>query len=193
MTLLAGFKTLLLARCGRNDVCVATAMANRAQLRTERVIGPVVNTILIRTRLDADLSFQEALGRVRDSVLEAYARQELPFDILAAELAAEDGLDPASLIQVSFVLHNAFRQPLKLPGVAVRPFAYPEGQQVLPIDRSWLTVTLKETAAGITGSCRYKIDLLKPKTVRSWLVDYRTILAKAAARPETALGRLLDT
>src|SRR5262249_2350185 len=51
MTLLAGFKALLLARSGRNDLCVATAMANRSQLRTERVIGPLVNTALIRTRI----------------------------------------------------------------------------------------------------------------------------------------------
>ena len=80
MTLLAGFKAMLLARTGRNDICVATAMANRSQQRTERVIGPLENTTLIRTRMDSDLSFQEALSRVRDSVLEAHARQELPFE-----------------------------------------------------------------------------------------------------------------
>ena len=119
MTLLTGFKTLLLARTGRNDICVATPMANRSQLGTERVIGPFANTMLIRTRIDADLSFQEALNRVRDAVLEAHARQELPFDILAARLAEEAGHDPASLIQVVFVLQIAFRRPLKLPDVAV--------------------------------------------------------------------------
>ena len=66
--------------------------------------------------------FRKRSSRVRDSVLEAYARQELPFDILAARLAEEDGLDPASLIQVSFILQNAFRRPLKLPDVTVRSF-----------------------------------------------------------------------
>src|SRR5262249_46765305 len=81
MTLLAGFKALLLSRTGRSDICVATAMANRSQLSMERVIGPVANTTLIRTQLDADLSFGEAIRRVRESVLEAYANQELPFDI----------------------------------------------------------------------------------------------------------------
>ena len=192
MTLLAGFKTLLLARSGRNDICVATAMANRSQLRTERVIGPVANTSLIRTRIDADLSFQEALSRVRDSVLETYARQELPFDILAARLAEEDGLDPASLMQVFFVLQNAFRRPLKLPDVAVRPFAHWEGQPVMPFDRTWLRVTLKETPSGITGTCSYKNELLEPDTVQRWIEDYKTILAKAAANPETSLGRLAD-
>ena len=191
MTLLAGFKILLMARSGRSDVCVATAMANRSRLSTERVIGPLVNTTLIRTRIAADLSFEDALSCVRDSVLEAYARQELPFDILAARLAEEDGLDPSSLIQASFILQNAFR-PLKLPHVTVRSFAYPGGQRVLPVDRSWLSVVLKETPSGITGSCSYKDDLFEPDTLQHWIADYTTILAKAAANPETSLGRLAD-
>jgi non-ribosomal peptide synthetase component F len=166
-------------------------MANRSQLNMERVIGPLVNTTLIRTRIDADMSFQEALGCVRDSVLEAYAAQELPFDILAARLAEEDGLDPVSLIQVSFILQNAVR-PLKLPEVTVRSFAYPGGQRVQPIDRSWLSVMLEETPSGVTGSWSYKNDLFEPNALQHWIADYTTILAKAAANPETSLGRLAD-
>ena len=190
-TLLTGFKTLLLARTGRNDICVATPMANRSQLTTERVMGPVANTVLIRTRIDADLSFQEALSRVRDSVLDAHAKQELPFDILAARLADEDDLDAASLLQVSFVLQNAFRRPLKLTDVAVDPFVYREGQPVMPIDRTWLRVALRETPSGVTGTCSYKDELFEPSALQHWIADYKTILARAAANPETPLGRLV--
>src|SRR5262249_39699620 len=129
MTLLAGFKAMLLARGGRGDICVGTAMANRSQQRTEGVIGPLENTTLIRTRMHSDLSFRNALGRVRDSVLEAHARQELPFEILAARLAEESGADPASLVQVFFVLQNAIRHPLELPDVAVRNFGEPHPQR----------------------------------------------------------------
>jgi amino acid adenylation domain-containing protein len=192
MTLLAGFKALLLARSGCKDICIATAMANRSRLRTERVIGPLENTTLIRTRIDADLSFQEALHRVRASVLEAYARQEFPFDILALRLADEEGRDPASLIQVLFVLQNAARRPLELPDVAVRPFGDAYGQSVMPIDRSWLTMMLKETPSGITGGCSYKDKLFEPETPGCWIADYKTILAKAATSPGTPLGRLAD-
>ena len=192
MSLLAGFKTLLLLRSGRNDICVATLMANRAQLRRERVIGPFANTTLIRTQIDADLTFGEALNRVRETVLEAYARQELPFDIIAARLAEETGLCPASLIQVYFVLQVAFRRPLKLPDVTVRPFGYQEGRTAMPIDRAWLSITLKETSSGITGICGHKNDLFKPNTVQDWIADYTAILAKAAANPDKELGRLAD-
>jgi len=194
MTLLAGFKAMLLARTGRGNICVGTAMANRSQQWTEGVIGSFENTTVIRTRINSDLSFREAIGRVRDSVLAAHARQELPFEILAARLAEEDGLDPASLIQVFFVLQNAMVRPLKLPDVTIRSMgdASREGQPVLPINRTWLTLTLKERPSGIAGSCTYKNDSFGADTVQDWIADYRAILAKAAATPEASLGQLTD-
>jgi len=194
MTLLAGFKTLLLARSGCKDICVATAMANRAQPQVHRVIGPLENTALIRTRIDADLSFQEALRRVREAVLKAYAQQSLPFDVLSAQLAEDSQFDPASTIQVFFVVQNAYRRLLKLPGVAVGSFGkiFREGQPVLPIDRTWLTVMLKETPSGITGSCTSKSELIAPDALQHLVAEYTRILAKAAEDPEARLGRLAD-
>jgi amino acid adenylation domain-containing protein len=194
MTLLTGFKALMLARCERNDICIAVTAANRTDLANERVIGPFVNTLLIRTRLDADASFKQALDLVRESVVEAYARQQLPFDILASRLAQEEGLDLASLHQVVFDLQEGFQRPLKLPNVTVRPIGNLHREQpLLPIDISWLKVTLRETPSGITGSCSYKHEMLNPNTVKAWLADYKTVLANATANPQTPLGRLADT
>jgi acyl carrier protein/NRPS condensation-like uncharacterized protein len=193
MTLLAGFKTLLLLQTGRNDICVATMMANRSQLGTERVIGPFANTTLIRTRIDADLSFHEALDRVRNAVIEALARQELPFDVIAARLAEEDGVDPASLIRCHFVLQGPFRRPIKLHDVAVRPFGDREGQSMaMPITRAWLRMAIKERSSGIAGACWHKNDLFEPKAVQRWIGNYKAILAKVAAKPNDSLGRLAD-
>jgi acyl-CoA synthetase (AMP-forming)/AMP-acid ligase II/acyl carrier protein len=193
MTLLTCFKTLLLLRSGRNDICVGTTMANRSQPGRERVIGPFANTTLIRTRFDADLTFQEALDRVRDAVLEAYARQELPFDIIAARLAEEDGLDPASLVQFYFVLQVAFRRLVKLHDVAVRPFGYREGKSALaPIDRTWLRMSLNKTPSGITGVCRCKNELFERMSAQHWIGDYKAVLTKAVSNPKKSLGRLAD-
>jgi non-ribosomal peptide synthetase component F len=156
------------------------------------VIGPFENTVIIRTHLEPELSFAEAFARVRRDVLEAHARQEFPFDILAARLAEEDGIDPASLIQVYFTLQNPLRQPLKLKDVTVRSFGniHREGQPVLPIDQTWLSLMLKERPSGITGSCAYKSELFAERTMAQWMAGYAAILSSAVANPDLSLSRL---
>jgi hypothetical protein len=194
MALLTGFKATLLARTGNTDLCVATAMANRGQQWTERVIGPVENTTLIRTRMDQDLSFLETLGRVRNAVLEAHARQELPFEVVSERLADEAGIDTGSLVQAFLVLQNAMQRPLRLSDVTIHSLGnvHREGQPVLPIDRTWLTLILKEHPFGIGGSCSYKEELFEASFVRDVIADYHGILQRAVANPRTQLGHLIE-
>jgi amino acid adenylation domain-containing protein len=192
MCLLTGLKVLLLAQTRRTDLSIATAMANRAQPDTERIVGPFENTVIIRSQITPDLSFTQALGRVRQSVLDAHARQELPFNLLADHLEQE-GIDPASLCQVYFTLQNPLRQPLDLPEVAVRSIGNiaREGQPVLPVDQTWLSLMLKERPTGITGSCNYKDELLDGDMVRAWMEDLVALLGAAITQPNTPLDRLL--
>ncbi|MCK1739438.1 amino acid adenylation domain-containing protein [Bradyrhizobium sp. 139] len=190
--LLTGLKALLLAQTGRNDISVATAMANRTQPDTDRVVGPFENTVIVRTLITPELSFAQALARVRQSVLDAHARQELPFNILADHLERE-GIDPASLLQVYFTLQNPLRQPLDLPDVTMESIGRiaREGQPVLPIDQTWLSLMLKERPTGITGSCNYKNELLDGRRVGAWMAHLVALLEAAVAQPNTPLGRLL--
>lgn len=192
MCLLTGLKAMLSARTGRTDIAVATAMANRAQPDTERIIGPFENTVIVRTTITPDLSFAQGLARVRRSVLEAHARQELPFNVLADRLEQE-GIDPASLLQVYFTLQNPLRRPLDLPGLAAVSIGNVarEGQPVLPIDQTRLSLMLKERPTGITGSCNYKRDLLDGRIVGEWMEDLVALLTAALTQPDAPLGRLL--
>ncbi|WP_027571532.1 non-ribosomal peptide synthetase [Bradyrhizobium sp. WSM1743] len=192
MCLLTGLKAMLLARTGRTDIAIATAMANRAHPDTDRIIGPFENTVIVRTRITPDLSFAQALALIRQSVLDAHARQELPFNILADHLEQE-GIDPASLLQVYFTLQNPLRQPLELPDIATGSIGNiaREGQPVLPIDQTWLSLMLKERPTGITGSCNYKRELLEDRMVGEWMEDLVALLTAAVAQPNAPLGRLL--
>ncbi|SCB28047.1 amino acid adenylation domain-containing protein [Bradyrhizobium shewense] len=192
MCLLTGLKALLLARTGRTDISIATAMANRAQPDTDRIVGPFENTVIVRTKITPELSFTQALARVRQSVLDAHARQELPFNILADHLERE-GIDPASLLQVYFTLQNPLRQPLDLPDLATGSIGNiaREGQPVLPIDQTWLSLMLKERPTGITGSCNYKHELLDGRRIGAWMEDLVALLGAAVAQPNTPLDGLL--
>ena len=61
-------------------------MAGRTLSKAEGLIGCFMNVLVMRTRLFGNPSFAELLKRVRDTALQAYARQETPFERLVEEL-----------------------------------------------------------------------------------------------------------
>jgi hypothetical protein len=61
MTLVAAFKTLLHRYVGEDDLRVATLVANRNRPGTEHLIGPLANTVILRTCLSGDPSPREVL------------------------------------------------------------------------------------------------------------------------------------
>ncbi len=103
MTLMAAFQVFLSRYTGKKDVLVGTPVAGRNRRETEELIGFFVNTLVIRGNLSGEPSFREFLGRIRETALEAYAHQDVPFEKLVDEL--ESGAQPQLL---SVVPGNVF-------------------------------------------------------------------------------------
>src|SRR5262245_44957114 len=92
MTLMAAFKALLMKYSGQEDIVVGLAFENRTIKEVEGLIGFVVNTLVLMTDLSGNPSFKELVRRERKVALEAYGRQELPFEKLVEELNPERDL-----------------------------------------------------------------------------------------------------
>ncbi len=123
MTLLAAFQTLLFRYSGQQDIVVGSPVAGRNRTELEGLIGFFVNMLPLRTDLSGAPTFRELLGKVRETTLDAYAHQELPFEKLVEELQPERSPSHAPLVQVVFVLQNTPRTPLELPGLTAQSIA----------------------------------------------------------------------
>ena len=102
MVLLSAFKVLLFRYSGQHDVVIGVPAAGRSREELEGLIGFFINTIVMRTDLNGDLTFKEALARVRETALEAYTYQDIPFEKLVEALAPERDLSRTPLFQIFF-------------------------------------------------------------------------------------------
>jgi hypothetical protein len=87
MTLLAGFAVLIQRYSGQDDVVVGSPIANRQEAQLEEMIGFFVNALVMRVRVQPEMSLREMLAEVRKTALEAYRHQEVPFERLVEELS----------------------------------------------------------------------------------------------------------
>ena len=62
-----------------DDIAVGTAANVRNRPETEGIIGFFLNSLVMRTDLSGNPSFEELLFRVREVTLGAYAHEEVPF------------------------------------------------------------------------------------------------------------------
>ncbi|MCP4659866.1 MAG: AMP-binding protein, partial [bacterium] len=106
MTLLAAFNVLLYRHSGQDDLAVGTPIAGRTRAEVEGLIGCFLNTLVLRTDLAGNPSFDELLGRVREVTLGAYAHQDVPFEKLLEELQPDRDLSRTPLFQVFFNMLN---------------------------------------------------------------------------------------
>ena len=192
MALVVALKTLLHRYAGEDDLRLATNVANRNRAGTEGLIGPLANTVILRTGLGGDPTVREVMRRVRATTLAAYAHQDLPFEVVAETLARERKLDPAQLAQVMILLHNAALRPAASAGQAL---AFEEADPGMPMPLVTTTtydviLVLRETAQGLIGSCIYKPHLLGSKSIDRLLADFKIILERMVEEPERRISTI---
>ncbi|HEU4532743.1 MAG TPA: condensation domain-containing protein, partial [Polyangiaceae bacterium] len=105
--LASGFKALLARYAGALDVRVGTPVTNRNRAELEGLVGCFANTVVLRTDLSGDPSFVELIARVGQTVREAQANQEVPFERVVEALRPSRDLSHAPLCQVLFALQPA--------------------------------------------------------------------------------------
>jgi len=185
MVLLAAFKVLLARLSSQEDLLVGTPIANRNRVEVEGLIGFFTNTLVLRSRFHDDPPFVELLSRVRETSLEAYRHQDLPFEKLVEEVQPERDLARTPLFQVMFVLQNAPMSELEIEGLTLSS---------LDLDFSAakfdLTLSLMETDGGLTGYVEYPRDLFDRTTIQRLAESLEILLRGVVAHPESRLSAL---
>ncbi|MDZ7401244.1 MAG: amino acid adenylation domain-containing protein [candidate division KSB1 bacterium] len=183
MTLLAAFQTLLYRLSGQTDICVGTPIANRNRTETEGLIGFFVNTLVLRCDLSGNPTFRKLLAQAKTAALEAYAHQDIPFEMLVEQLQPQRDLSHSPLFQVMLVLQNAPQHALELPDLTITPMAAETGTAKFD-----LSLVAMEGNEGMQLSLEYNTDLFDASTMARLLDHFQTLLTGVIADPDMRLA-----
>src|SRR6185503_3377307 len=122
MFLLAAFDVLLYRYSGQTDFIVGTPVAGRTHNEFAGMIGFFVNTLALRARINAEMSFRELLKQVRQVSLDSYVHQDMPFDKIVEELAPERMASHTPLFQVMFAFQNLSQTSVPIKDLIVTSF-----------------------------------------------------------------------
>jgi amino acid adenylation domain-containing protein len=184
-TLLSAFFAFLHRATAQTDIVIGTAVAGRTRAETESLIGLFVNMLALRGDLSGRPSFRALVDRITETVREAQAHQEVPFERVVEEVRPRREGRATPLVRIAFGLDNTTRPPLALPGLTLDPIALEP-----PAVRFDLTVWMTEIDGVFRGSWTYRREVLQAAEVRRMAEGFATLLADALDDPDRVVERL---
>jgi len=184
MLLLAAFKVLLARYSGRDDLVLGTPIANRNRPELEKLIGFFVNTLVLRTNLEGNPTFRELLHRVRETTLEAYGHQDLPFERIVEELQPVRNLSYAPIFQVMFILQPPSVPP-RFEQITITPMPIHSGTAKFD-----LLLNMANLPEGFAGAFEYSTDLFEAATIRRMAGHFQRLLQGIVENPGQRIANL---
>ncbi|MBV9276531.1 MAG: amino acid adenylation domain-containing protein [Verrucomicrobia bacterium] len=185
ITLLTAFKVLLARYTSQDDIVVASPIPSRCAGQTDSGAELLSKTLLLRTQLDGDPTFGEAMQKVRETTRAAYQHAPIPFDALVEALGPHWKDSPSLFFQVMFDLLGDSRENDKVNDLIVRSSRGEYGKVKCDLVMSWT-----DSAEGLRGALSYNANRFDSDSIRWMARCFRTLLHGVVNDPDARLSVL---
>ncbi|TWB37256.1 non-ribosomal peptide synthetase/type I polyketide synthase [Nitrospirillum pindoramense] len=179
MVLYAAFTLVLWRYTGQDDIMVGCPVAGRRHRDAEPLIGFFVNMLPLRLTIGGDDTVASLAARARQTCLEAFDHQDVPFDLLVERLNPERGPGQHPYFQVGLVWQDGVEAPTTLGDLAMTP---------VPVALNHAKLDLVLALGGPearTASLAYRTDLFDDATIAR-LRDHLLVLLAGLAEGDDA-------
>ena len=185
MVALAAFNVVLARYSNQEDILIGTPVAGRKRTELESLVGFFVNTLVLRTDMTANPAFTDLLQQVKQTALDAFDNQELPFEKLVDEVQPTRDMSHSPLFQVMFVMQNQPWTGEHFEELEATNFEMDYGTAKFD-----LTVSLQESGDGLSTYFEYNTALFDEVTIRQLRSHFSQLLEAVVAAPETPVAQL---
>ncbi|MES2936778.1 MAG: amino acid adenylation domain-containing protein [Pseudomonadota bacterium] len=187
MGVAAVFSTLLARYAGQEEVNLGTAVANRGRGQTEGLIGFFANTLVLRVPVGARDSFETLLAQVKQTTLEAFAHQDMPFERLVEALKPDRKSGHAPIFQALLVLQNTPSSRIDLPGLVLEDVPIDNGTSKFDV---FLNIVEGRDDEPLKATLEYDSDLFDEHTVARMGRHFLRLMREVVAAPKLPVREL---
>ena len=179
------FYVVLYRYTRQEDILVGSPVSKRSTNSLEKMLGFFSETLVLRTEITPDLSFEELTERVRETTLNAFANKEVPFDLIVRELQLTRSLESNPLFHVMFLYHS-FTGSDKLGTELTLEPDYPD----TGVSKFDLTLFVFEKGGILTTMFEYATDLFHETTITRMQQHMKMLLEQILRAPEVKIGKI---
>ncbi len=184
-SVLFSFWQLLLARySGQTDVVTGTGLAGRGVVEIEAVVGFFVNTVVVRTQVDEEMTVRDAIRGMHAHVMAIQEYQHVSLVEIIEAVHPERDSRESPLFNVLFVLQNTPAATMNFDQLAIRQEYLHNGGAKFD-----LLLEAVEDGEGLQLRLEYNTALYEASSVRRMLDGFQCLLHAAVASPG---AKLLD-
>jgi thioesterase domain-containing protein len=178
ITMLAALYAFLARIAATQDLVIASPVDARTQPSIESLIGPFVNILLLRAKVDLGQTFANFLLSVRDLCLAAYERQEYPLERLdvRSPRSSSGGFSPAFQIEFSY-------QQVSARGSHMGNLSLSQLEMSSNAATNDVTLWVKDWGQKVAGAVEFKADLFDQETIEHWIRCYQHLLRELIRNP----------
>lgn len=185
MVLLTAFYVLLHKYAGQDEIVVGTPVSGRTHEDVQPLIGMFVNTLALKTKVEADKSYSELLAATKELTIEAFEHQDYPFEHLIEQLKLERDLSRNPLFDAMFIVQNMGMPELRSDEITFTPYALKH--ETAKFD---LTLEVIEHTSAFTLNLEYATSLFTKETAERMLQHYIQIVQSVCKNPTCTIAEL---
>ena len=186
--LLAYFKVLLNGLSGNKNTLIGVPVSGRhSDASLENVVGPALNTMLIRTDFEKEGSFVDFTNKVKLNTMEAFENQDVLFERVLEKLKVPRAFNYMPVCQIGYNYHHYPNQPNLIEGLNFKSIDVNPNRSIMD-----LSLIFSEEGEMLQGYFEYNTNLFLKDTIIDYSKYFMQLLEHTLENESATVKEMTD-